>query len=72
VLFEHDRGEQRRLETVRTAVPDDPAEAPESRATARLLVVRQLVEISLDGSRRGKLRDQPQLAAGELGRGANP
>jgi hypothetical protein len=62
VLLEDDGGEERRLEAMRAAVPDDSAEAPQGCATVRLLVVRQPVEIALNIQRRPQPRNQPSLA----------
>jgi hypothetical protein len=65
VIFERDGREQRRLEAVRGAVADDAAKAAQRGPSAWLVVVRQLVQIPLNGERRTELRQQPSLALGK-------
>ena len=69
MLFEHDRGEERRLEAVRATVADDAAKAAKGGAAARFVVVRQAVEEPLDRQRRAQARDEPSLAPSKKGVG---
>ena len=69
MLFEHDRREERRLEAVGAAVADDAAEAAQRRASARLVVVRELVEVPLDRSGVRSRAMQPPLARRKQGYG---
>ena len=50
MLFEHDGGEERRLEAVRAPVTDDAAEAAQRRAAVRFVVVGQRVQVPLHGA----------------------
>jgi hypothetical protein len=66
VLLEHDGGEEGGLEAMRGAVADDAAEAAQGRAAGRRLgVIRQAVQIVLNGERRPQPRDQAALARRE-------
>jgi hypothetical protein len=67
MLFEDDGREERRLETVCAAVTDDAPKRALRGAAVWFFVVRQRVQIALDGEGRAELRDQPPLAGREPG-----
>jgi len=68
MLFEHDRGKERRLQAVGAPGADDAAEAAERGAAVRFVVVRQGVQIPLNGERRPQPSDEPALGIGETNR----
>jgi hypothetical protein len=65
VLFKHDGGEQRGLETMRGPLADDAAETALRGASARFLVVGKMIEIPLHCERRPQPRNEPALAESE-------
>ncbi len=67
MLFEHDRGEQRRFEAVRASMINHAAKAALCGAPARLGVVGETIEKSLNGERRPQPFDQPALPCREKG-----
>ena len=65
MLFEDDRGEERRLEAVRTPVPDHAAKTAKRRAAPGLGVVGEPVQVALNGRRRTKPGEESSLPGGE-------
>jgi hypothetical protein len=65
MLFQRDGREQHSLETVCAPMTDDASEAPQRRASVRLGVVRQIVEVALDVKRRAQTRHETALTSGE-------
>jgi hypothetical protein len=68
--LEDDGGKQGGLETVRAPLADDAPEAAQGGPAARFLVVRQRIEVLLDGARRPQPGDQAPLPEREAGFGS--
>src|SRR5262249_33995612 len=66
VLLEYDRGKERRLEAVSAAVTHDaPKSAGRGPARRRLGVVRETIQVMLDGGRRRQPGDEAPLRGAE-------
>jgi hypothetical protein len=61
VLFEHDGREEHRLQAVRASVTDYAPKTPQRRATVRLGVVGEIVQVVLDRKWRAKARHETAL-----------